>query len=204
MGRPAARPCLVALDVGGVLADVDMAAPARVLGLPAQLVERGYFGSGAHRALALGRCAPDAFIADAAARMGVTPAAARAAWCAIVRVTSAGQALVQALHGEGHRVHLWSNIDALHLGRVLDALGGERSQLSGATASCRLGAAKPEAGFWQGAVAHGAPAVFLDDQDGHVRAAAAAGIRAHAVRGSDEAHLLLSRIGLLPVQGEDR
>lgn len=186
---------IVALDLGGVIVDVDRQAAARRLGVTLPELERVFFEGDAHDTLARGALDGARFLADAAARAGCSPALARQAWDAMVEVWPAGRALVAELLAAGLALHVWSNTDPIHLQKIAAALPPGPVY---DTASFHLGAQKPSPAFWSRALALGRPALYLDDRPDFVAAAQHAGVPAATCRGPEQARRLLVDAGLLP------
>jgi FMN phosphatase YigB (HAD superfamily) len=191
---------LVALDLGGVIVEVDHAAPARVLGVESAVAEAAFFGGapagadGWHDELTCGRLSPEEFLARAAERLGRGLADVRRAWQAMVQVMPEGRALIEELLARGHAVHLWSNTDPIHL----EAMSRELpAGVFADTVSFRLGAQKPSASYWRRARARGQPALYLDDRADFVAEARRAGIEARCSEGPRAARALLVEAGLL-------
>lgn len=185
---------IVALDLGGVIADVSHARCAALLGRSWPECEGAFFDDGLHDALTIGAVDGESFVHSAAARLHEDDARVRAAWGAVVDVTAEGRAVVVDLLARGHRVHLWSNTDPVHLERMLAQLP---AGVVADTTSFRVGAMKPHADFFARAAAHGAPALFLDDRPDIVAAALAAGVHARQCLGATQARELLVEASLL-------
>jgi FMN phosphatase YigB (HAD superfamily) len=185
---------IVALDLGGVIADVAHARCAALLGRTWAECEGAFFDEGLHDALTIGAVDGDAFVRAAAARLGEDEARVREAWAAVVDITAEGRQVVVDLLARGHRVHLWSNTDPVHLARMLAQLP---AGVLADTASYRVGAMKPDAAFFARAAAHGAPALFLDDRLDIITAAQAAGVTARQCIGAAQARALLREASLL-------
>ena len=107
---------------------------------------------------------------------------------------AAGDEVVDELLGRGVVVHLWSNTDPIHMERMAAQLPA--AALS-TTASFRIGAMKPQPAFYEKARALGEPVVFLDDLEGNVAAAVAAGVKAVRCNGPHEARAILAGLGLV-------
>ena len=185
---------IVALDLGGVIADVSHARCAALLGRTWPECEGAFFDDGLHDALTVGAVDAASFVQAAAARLHEDAARVRAAWAAVVDITAEGRALVVDLLARGHRVHLWSNTDPVHLDRMLAQLP---PGVVADTASFRVGAMKPHADFFARAAALGTPALFLDDRLDIVAAATAAGVSARQCLGATQARALLVEASLL-------
>lgn len=185
---------IIALDLGGVLVDVDHERCARRLGLRWTQCEAAFFAGGLHDKVTTGQIDGAAFIASAAETLGLPEGLVREAWADIVTVMPDGRALVEELLAAGSPVHLWSNTDPIHLARMLDGLP---TGVAADTASFRLGAMKPEPAFFQRAMARGVPAIFLDDRLDVVDAARAEGVRALRCVGPVQARALLIEAWLL-------
>ncbi len=188
---------LVALDLGGVIADVDHTNVDRALGIDAAARERAFFDGGLHDGLTVGAVDGETFARAAAERLALPPAQVRAAWALVVNVTTAGRALVDELLACGATVHLWSNTDPIHLERMRAQLP---AGVGARTASYVLGAMKPQPAFYARARALGEPAVFLDDLEANVAAAHAAGVTARVCRGAAEARAILVSLGIVPAR----
>ncbi len=185
---------VVALDLGGVIADVAHARCAVLLGRTWRECEGAFFDEGLHDALTVGSVDGEAFVKTAAARLGEPEARVREAWASVVDITADGRQLVVDLLARGHRVHLWSNTDPVHLERMLAQLP---AGVFAGTASFRVGAMKPDAAFFTRASARGMPALFLDDRLDNVDAAVAAGVTARQCLGAPQARALLVQASLL-------
>jgi FMN phosphatase YigB (HAD superfamily) len=185
---------VVALDLGGVIVDVDHERCARWLGRSWAACAAAFFDDGLHDRVTVGAIDGDEFATSAAMALGVEPGLVRAAWGAVVELMPAGRALVDDLLAAGCGVHLWSNTDPIHLARMLDALP---PGVVTVTASCRLFAMKPQRAFFDKALALGAPALFLDDRADVVAAASAAGVTSRECHGPTQARALLLEAGLL-------
>ncbi len=179
---------IVALDLGGVIVDVDHERCARKLGLPWSACQAALFANGRHDDVTVGRIDAEAFIAEAATSLGRDSVVVREAWADIVAVMPEGRALIDELLAVGTRVHLWSNTDPIHLGRILERLP---HGLLPDTVSFRLGKMKPDATFFHRAMTHGVPEIFLDDRPDIVQAARAQGVRASHCLGPRQARALL-------------
>lgn len=189
---------IVALDLGGVIVDVTHQRCADALGLRWSACERAFFDDALHDHVTKGVVDGDMFVRTALSRLPVRAslslATLRAAWSLVVEVTPEGRTLVEELLARGHRVHLWTNTDPIHLERMLAQLpAGVVAQ----TASYTLGAMKPEPEFFACALAHGVPALFLDDRRDIVDAARLAGVSARQVLGAAQARTALVEASLL-------
>lgn len=185
---------LIALDLGGVIVDVDHDRCARKLGLTWSACEDAFFAGGLHDRLTIGAIDANVFIDTAATALDLAPALVRDAWADVVEVMPEGRALVDELLASGCRVHLWSNTDPIHLARMLDGLP---PGVVADTASFRLGAMKPQPAFFHRAMARGVPAMFLDDRLDVVDAARAEGVHATRCLGPTQARALLVEAWLL-------
>ena len=190
-------PAVVALDLGGVIVDIDHGRCLTRLGVPRDnraLLERAFFDGGLHDDVTVGRVDGAAFAAEAARRVGLPADAVSAAWALVCDVMPAGRALVAELIERGHRVHLWSNTDPIHLAHMTAQLP---AGVVVDTASFRVGSMKPLPEYFAKAAALGVPALFLDDRADNVAAAVAAGIVARRCDGPAEARAHLADVGLL-------
>lgn len=185
---------VVALDLGGVIVDVDHERCARRLGLAWSACEPAFFADGMHDRLTMGTLDGAAFIDAAAAKLSLASALVREAWADVVAVLPEGRVLVEELLAAGARVHLWTNTDPIHLERMLAELP---AGVVASTASFRLGAMKPQPAFFERARALGEPAIFLDDRLDVVDAARSAGVRATRCLGPVAARAFLVEAWLL-------
>ena len=186
-------PVIVALDLGGVIVDVDPLAVARALHLPWADVERAVFSAGLHDDLTVGRVSADVFVSRAAAQLGRSASEVRAAWAEVVTLTVDGRTLVEELVLRGHAVHLWSNTDPIHMDKIARDLP---RQVVLETTSFAVGAQKPERSFFERTRRRGDPVVFLDDREENVASARASGVAAHLCMGPREAKRILQEHGL--------
>lgn len=186
------RPKIVAFDLGGVLVDVEIAKLAARLGRPADECDAAFFGGGLHDDVTIGAVDGDAFVAEAARRLGCAPALARDAWACFVEAMPGADALVRALTVP---CVAWSNTDPVHWARIAEQL----PSLCGAAQRCssfHVGAAKPDASYYQRAVAvlglRPDEILFVDDRAENVAAARAHGVDARHVRGVAEARAAIT------------
>ena len=176
----------VALDLGGVLVDVDLQH------IRATYNHAALFAK--HDALSEGALAEADFISDAASRMNVDAATLRDDWCRVVKPSRGSQALLNQLRVPSTA---WSNTDPMHAAALasLSCLN-DRAALSFA-----VGAQKPQRAFYQAARSKlpFAPSeiLFVDDREENVGAARSMGVCADVVRGIDETRALLLSYGLL-------
>lgn len=196
-GAGAKAGAIVALDLGGIIVDVDRARTAGVLGVAVADLEEVFFDGVDHDELTRGALHAEAFVSRAATRAGCAPATVRAAWQAMVEVSPEGRALVDELLRAGYAVHLWSNTDPLHLEKIVAAL--PRGLLVD-TVSFKLGAPKPLPAYWSGALAHGRPVIYVDDRADFVAAALRAGVPSVTCMGPAAARAALVEAGLLSVR----
>jgi FMN phosphatase YigB (HAD superfamily) len=185
---------LIALDLGGVIVDVDHRRTMDRLGIDRPMLERAFFDDGLHDAVTIGAVDGATFTRTAAERLGRDVREVEEAWALVVDVMPAGRALVDDLVRAGVEIVLWTNTDPIHLPRMLAGLPPEARD---ATASFRLGAMKPEPAFFAKALEHGEPVVFLDDLAKNVAAAKRAGVDARVCLGPIQARAILSEIGAL-------
>jgi FMN phosphatase YigB (HAD superfamily) len=185
---------IVALDLGGVIVDVDHGRTMAKLGIDRPTLERAFFDDGLHDAVTIGAVDGAVFSRTAASRLGRDVREVEDAWALVVDVMPAGSALVRELIEAGHDVVLWTNTDPVHLPRMLAGLPPE---VRAPTASFRLGAMKPDPAYFAKALAHGEPVVFLDDLEKNVAAARLAGVDARVCAGPIRARAILSEIGAL-------
>jgi FMN phosphatase YigB (HAD superfamily) len=185
---------VVALDLGGVIVDVSREIAMATIGVGDVDFNKGFFHGDDHDRLTTGHLDGEEHLSRVARRLGRPVHDVRASWAAMVEVMPDGAALVRELLAAGHRVHLWSNTDTIHLDKIVRALP---PGLVVETASFHLGAAKPSAEFFRRARALGEPALYLDDRPDFVAAAAAIGVRAAVAVGPAEARARLRSSGLL-------
>jgi FMN phosphatase YigB (HAD superfamily) len=185
---------VVALDLGGVLVDVDHAVACRKLGITRAELEVAFFDEGLHDDVTVGVIDGEAFVAAAAKRIGRAERDVREAWAGVVEVWPEGRRLVEDLQTRGIAVHLWSNTDPIHLEKMSAQLPAGPLL---ATASFHLGAQKPDPAYYGRAARLGQPAIFLDDRDDNVSAAQRGGVQARRCDGPEEARAILIELGLL-------
>jgi FMN phosphatase YigB (HAD superfamily) len=177
----------VAFDMGGVLVDVDHQRCAHLLGLPWRVLEPAFFADGRHDALTVGALSADAFVAAAASACRRPVARVRDAWGAVVEPWAGAGALVERVARAGLVTLAWSNTDPIHVAVMARGIPfvGDAPDVS-----FRLGAMKPDAAFYAGALARvglrADEVLFLDDRDDNVAAARVAGVDARVVRGGLE------------------
>jgi FMN phosphatase YigB (HAD superfamily) len=185
---------LIALDLGGVLVEVDHDATSH-LG-DERVRAEAFFGAGRHDALTVGTLGADAYIAAAAAALGVHVDDAAQAWARVVSWLPGATRFVSALlrHAD---VVIWSNTDPWHWGSLAGALPVGAQGLKRAL-SFELGAAKPDPLFFARAVARAGrrPNLFLDDRPDNVEGARAADVPAARVCGLEEARAALFAHGI--------
>jgi putative hydrolase of the HAD superfamily len=185
------RPRVVALDLGGVLVDVDRGRLPALLGAATEAIEEAFFGGSLHDDVSTGVVDGEAFIAEAARRLGAPAPRVRAAWEAFIEVSPGALDVVRTLPVPAVP---WTNTDPVHfakLGRGLPSLCAAPARGT----SYELGAMKPAAAFYALALARlGAEpggVLFLDDRADNVAAARALGVDARVVRGVDGARAAL-------------
>lgn len=189
---------VVAFDLGGVVVDVDKQALA-ALG-PVDVVARALFHDGAHDRLTVGALSGDAFIAEAADRLGAARDLLRRTWASMVRFSDGGLDLVADCAHRGP-VAIWSNTDPIHWSVLGDALLPLAVDVA---PSFAIGAMKPQQAYFDAVVArlspHGmgaADIVFVDDRLENVLAARACGIEAVVVDGVAGTRAALVSLGIL-------
>jgi FMN phosphatase YigB (HAD superfamily) len=173
---------IAAIDLGGVLVDVDVDRCWDTLGLRAQqrTAASALLGAHHHRMQTTERGA-DEFIAALAVLCGTTVDDAARAWKRVVCWREGALHHLVTLQGRID-VELWTNIDRLHL----EELG--LVQLTTHTnirlvASCGVGARKPDDVFFAHALAGRDVGLchFFDDDGRNIAAALALGIHARQV-----------------------
>jgi HAD superfamily hydrolase (TIGR01509 family) len=187
----------VALDLGGVLVDVDVSHFARAADVPDEVLARAFFASGLHDRLATGRVDPGACFAALGATVGAAPARLEAAWRGVVSPAAGAAALLDAVDAP---LVVWSNTDPVHMTALRNALPALARRAVVCGLSYELGALKPDGAFFAAALRAGSlvagRVVFLDDRADNVAAARAAGVRAARVEGVAEAWETLATHGL--------
>ncbi len=194
----------VAFDLGGVVVDVDKSHLAALVppGLDIDdTLARAWFGE-RHDRLSVGQLSGDDYLDGAAAILGITTAAARAAWQRVVRWSPGGLALFTEVTSLVP-TRVWSNTDPVHwqvLGPAIEAAieAARPGHTVDVAASFVVGAMKPEARYFARALDGADPAtvLFIDDLEANVGAARAAGVDAVLVRGVDDARRVLRARGV--------
>jgi len=197
---PKLRHDVVALDMGGVVVDVDKDAPGRRLRLPFARIEPALFGSRFHPPMSQG--APrsvDAFIDHAVDVLSDVPRAdVIAAWSDVVSAKSGAVDVVRRLR---RPAVAWSNTDPLHFARFSAQLPQGLFSAQRCL-SFEVGADKPDLAFYRAGLAKldGVAAdrvLFIDDKDENVAAARQLGIDAHRAEGLAAVVDVLQRFHLL-------
>lgn len=152
----AQRWCMTILfDIGNVLLRFDYKEALHAL-IPADLGDaaaRLQLLDEKREDLESGRIAADDFIQWALQTLGTQASAEQfiAAWRSIFTPIPETWALVEKLHQLGHRLILFSNINAIHHPWIFDAYPGFE-KFHGAVMSYEIGVMKPHDGFYQWAV----------------------------------------------------
>jgi HAD superfamily hydrolase (TIGR01509 family) len=167
---------VIAVDLGGVLVDVDRQLFWRVVP-SSQVVEVQQALQLHHPRLQCGEVEPEAFVDAIAAAAHQTSAEILAAWSAMVQWRPGAIAAIEGW-SQQHEVELWSNIDVIHV----HALSNRRITARWVT-SCEVGCCKPEDGFFRAALRDRSPSTcrFFDDQPANVAAANHLGIIATCI-----------------------
>lgn len=145
----------ILFDIGNVLLRFDYKEALHAL-IPAEL------GDAAARLRLLdekredlesGRIAADDFVQWSLETLGTQASAEEfvAAWRSIFTPIPETWALVEKLHAEGHRLILFSNINAIHHPWIFEAYPGFE-KFHGAVMSYEIGVMKPHDGFYQWAM----------------------------------------------------
>jgi putative hydrolase of the HAD superfamily len=195
----------VLLDMGGVLVELGGERPFLEMiggGLGAEEMWRRWLASPSVRAHETGRMDSQAFAEEAVREFGLAigPAEFLANFTGWLHGPYEGaHDLLDELAGR-HRTAILTNISAVHW--PIAQSYGIFERVERVVASCRIGAIKPDRGFFEIALAElGTPAseaVFLDDNIVNVEGARACGIEAHVVRGVEQARACLVGLALLP------
>lgn len=152
----AQRWCMTILfDIGNVLLRFDYKEALHAL-IPAELGDaaaRLQLLDEKREDLESGRIAADDFIQWALQTLGTQASAEQfiAAWRSIFTPIPETWALVEKLHQQGHRLILFSNINAIHHPWIFEAYPGFE-KFHGAVMSYEIGVMKPHDGFYQWAV----------------------------------------------------
>lgn len=179
--------CL-ALDLGGVLFDVDMQlyldAATRAFGVAAQRLEQATFTSGYWAEAEVGALSADGFAQAVLDKLGLQPSAEelrqwQRCWGSVL---SLRPGVLDVLRNWPGQLAIWSNTDPVHAMFLHQAL-----QPISATwcLSCELGVEKPDAQFYLRALkkmsASPDQVHFVDDRADNVAAAQRLGIHAGQV-----------------------
>jgi FMN phosphatase YigB (HAD superfamily) len=197
-----APPALLALDLGGVLVEVQKSALSP-LGSPA-VVQTAFFAGPRHDLLTIGHLDADSYLAQAARVLGVSLARVEDHWADMVDLAAPGRAILARLststRAGGPPVVLWSNTDPVHWAALAPALLPHIDEARCAL-SFRVGKKKPDEAYFEVALARAGAAagqvLFVDDREENVAAARAAGILAHHADGPDALERLLAAHDLL-------
>jgi FMN phosphatase YigB (HAD superfamily) len=200
------RPRAIALDLGGVLVDVDK---AHLAAFGASDVVDDAFHGAHHEAVTVGSIDGDAFALAAVASLRTSGVCAdveqvKRAWARVVSWRPGALALVSACVASLPTT-VWSNIDPIHwtvLGPALAAHGLQP------TTSFAVGAAKPDPRFFAAALRETqallpdrlepADVFFVDDRDDNVNAARACGVDAVVCTSVAAVRALLLDRGVIP------
>ena len=190
------------LDLGNVLVPFDFARGARAFaaltGLDPFELKSSMTGP-TLLDICAGRLHPHAFFDQLArtSKCDLDRQAAARAWCDIFSPDAEMIALADALAAR-HPTFLWSNIDPLHRAFLWPQLPC-LERFRGLHLSYELGAAKPERAFYERALERGAidpdRAVFVDDVQANLDAAAAFGIATVRHRSAESTRQALAALG---------
>jgi len=186
---------LVAFDLGGVLADVDVGAIAVSLGRGWAEVEPAFFPAGLHDRLMNGAISPEIYFDTVARALGAEIAAVERAWSEVVRIRDFVPALLESLPVP---YMIWSNTDPVHFGSQRTHLEPLPRALA---LSYELRASKPERAFYEAALALAGftprEILFLDDRPENIAGALALDITAIRVENELQIRTALLEHGLV-------
>lgn len=181
MRHTVTEPVTVALDVGDVLVTtrpgLQWEGFGQLAGLSASEARDRLEAGDLITTFSLGQISVASFVFEVSARLSLqVPAAAILnVWCTVIGDVVGEIAEAALCVADIGRLVLATNTDEAHLGQVLAMLGPAWARVA-VIASSRVGARKPDAGFWSTLAAHcRGRFILVDDDIDNVRAARAWG-----------------------------
>ena len=194
----------IALDLGGVLFDVDLAEYShqaqQAFAVTEQDLSAATFDSGHWQAAEIGELNAETFAQAVLSAMDIVPVQEscqrwQQCWSSVLQLRPAVIELIAEIKNP---IAIWSNTDPVHAIYLRKALAKINAKW---LLSCELGFEKPDPNFYQRCLqkmkVQGSLVHFFDDRQDNVSAAQKLGIQAQQVHSLEQVRSHLSQLGLL-------